>query len=468
MSTSLKKKMEKSSGSVENLQFSPMDRLLPDCKDHISRFLTLKECLSYGAVSRSSLQEILQNLRERRNAQFLRRYCYQIEQPSLLKPVSNSEHCSQGTQVDFSSKLIDKDHWHTIPSIFERTTSLYHAMPVSHPSNDYIRELISDLKDQTFLQNQSLTTQQADFPLTLKQLKRCTKAHRLHATILALCTIKSNPIPCSRYSAVNSNAAPVGPTSLSVSLDQYIGDVVCAYYLMGHAIAGIIEGSASHSTWTKHILSLLHQEEPHHALSWYKFWIYLHSTLLRSFPFKPAQMKTLLGSTCGIQGITIPECIDYVHPHYCYVGMEPQGVYETTKLVRTLLLQLGNDFAEPPAPTLRVAHQTTMNHFGPLGPAYRGRDEIRTRTMNPFSLLHRLHHPSYCIPTTWFLVEQKEHVILDSRTFQAWFSESDTVIRWMLELKQECSKSRPMTVMPPIVTIEPLPLSAFLSDNAIQ
>eukprot|EP00526_Cylindrotheca_closterium_P026768 CAMPEP_0113660498 /NCGR_PEP_ID=MMETSP0017_2-20120614/32931_1 /TAXON_ID=2856 /ORGANISM="Cylindrotheca closterium" /LENGTH=51 /DNA_ID=CAMNT_0000575135 /DNA_START=25 /DNA_END=177 /DNA_ORIENTATION=+ /assembly_acc=CAM_ASM_000147 len=51
-----------------------------------------------------------------------------------------------------------------------------------------------------------------------------------------------------------------------------------------------------------------------------------------------------------------------------------------------------------------------MNQFGPLGPAFRGRDDIRTRIMNPFSLLHRLHHPSYVVPSTWFLVEQKEHL----------------------------------------------------------
>ena len=88
---------------------------------------------------------------------------------------------------------------------------------------------------------------------------------------------------------------------------------------------------------------------------------------------------------------------------------------------------------------------------------------------NPFSLLHRLHHPAYVIPTTWFLVEQqKEHVIMDSRTFHSWFAGNDSVIRWMMELKLECGKSRPMTVMPPVVTIAPVPLTAFMSDNAIQ
>jgi hypothetical protein len=72
------------------------------------------------------------------------------------------------------------------------------------------------------------------------------------------------------------------------------------------------------------------------------------------------------------------------------------------------------------------------------------------------------------IPTTWFLLQQKEHMILDSRTLHSWFAGTDTVVRWMLELKEECGKSRPMTVMPPIVTIEHVPLTAFMTDNAIQ
>jgi hypothetical protein len=179
-------------------------------------------------------------------------------------------------------------------------------------------------------------------------------------------------------------------------------------------------------------------------------------------------MKTLLGSTSGIRGTSVPHNVDYIHPHYCYLGMEAHRVHETTKVVRTLLLQLWNAIGEPPAVTNRMAHQTTMNHFGPLGPNFRGRDDIRTRIMNPFSLLHRLHHPSYVIPTTWFLLQQKEHMILDSRTLHSWFAGTDTVVRWMLELKEECGKSRPMTVMPPIVTIEHVPLTAFMTDNAIQ
>jgi hypothetical protein len=461
---------------------SLMDQLLPDCKDHVFQFLTLQECLNYGTTSKTSLHDVLPNLRQRRKNQFLTVYCYQIEYPSVLKPVKSNHDTEPPTRdsvpitnqppddTAFCSRLVDKDHWHQIPSVCERIVSLYRAMPSSHPVNKELLELISDLKqgDQNFSQAHK-SSSDVDLSSSYNQLQRCTKAHRLHASILAQCTVHSNPSPCSRYSAVNvTNVSASDPTSLNVTLETYVGDVLCACYMMGHKVAGIIEGGFTHVDWCKHILSLVQKKQTHYARSWYQFWVYLHSTLLRTFPFTPSQMMTLLGSTSGICGTSVPHNVDYIHPHYCYLGMEAHLVQQTTKVVRTLLLQLANSFGEPPAVTTRMAHQTTMNHFGPLGPSFRGRDEIRTRIMNPFSLLHRLHHPSYEIPTTWFLVQQKEHMIIDSRTFHSWFAGTDTVVRWMLELKEECGKSRPMTVTPPIVTIEHVPLNRFMTDNAIQ
>ena len=361
-------------------------------------------------------------------------------------------------------------------------------MPNSHPSNDKIRELLLDLKKQELYrhrhQDNNTLECNLQFTSTLHQLRRITKAHKLNATILAQSTIRSNPTPCNRYSnfantaATNTNSNN-SRRSLSISLDQYVGDVLIACYLMGHAVAGIVDDGTSsmtastktiHSRWTKHILNLVtasSQGEPYHSKSWYQFFIYLHSTLLRIFPLTPDQMKTLLGSASGIIGQTIPHHIEYIHPHYCYVGRdELKLVSDKTNIVRTLMLQLGDE-GNTRFALHRVAHQTTMNQFGPLGPAFRGRDEIRTVLMNPFSLLQRLHHPSYVIPTTWFSDEQKEHVIMDSRAFNSWFTGVDSVMRWMLALKLESQKTRPMTVSPPIVTIEPVPMSAFLADNAI-
>lgn len=473
---------------------SPLDQLLPDCKDHLFRFLTIQECLDYSSTSKTSLHDMLPNLRQRRQDQFLTNYCYQIEYPSILKPITsiqNERQSSAGASTTatpkplleedaFCSRLIDKDHWHTIRSVYERIVCLYRAIPSSHPSNSDLRDLLLDLEQSDVYLKQSSPTNEnrastdVDFASSFKQFQMHTKAHRIHASILAQCTVRSKPISCDRYSstktAASSRSTSSDPTQLSVSLETYVGDVLCACYMMGHKISGVVEGGVSHLQWSRHILSLMQQKEQQdHAHSWYQYWIYLHSTLLRTFPLTPNQMETLLGSTCGIRGKSVPFDEDYIHPHYCYVGMEAQLVQETTEVVRTLLLHLGNTSDNRTlVSNTRMAHQTTMNRFGPLGPAFRGRDDIQTRIMNPFSLLHRLHHPSFAISTTWFLVEQKEHLILDSRTFHSWFSGTDTVMRWMLELKEECGKSRPMTVMPPIVTIEPVPLHAFMTDNVIQ
>ncbi|CAJ1966288.1 unnamed protein product [Cylindrotheca closterium] len=470
-----------------------IDELLPECKNHIFQFLSLQDCLRFTSTSKRSLISALPQLWQRRQEQFYQRYCYQIESPNLLQrwskkwdPASAADTTTKSAEDDtiFCSPLVDQNHWHVIPAVGERITQLYQCVPATHPSNNELRALKTDLEQDgnSSKKSQRTTMNSADdhdhFQATtspLQELRNCTRAHQLHASILSMSTVKCNPRRCDRYSTTartrigSKNVA--NNNSLSATLETYMGDVLVSCYLMGHKISGILEGGPSLDDWNQHVLSLLRPVEAQKALSWYQYWVYLHSTLLRTFPFSVEHAAILLGSSkSGILGRSIPQGLSYIHPHYCYMGQEPKQVEMTTKIVRTLLLRLANHEAdaEPPSTLLRMAHQTTMNQFGPLGPAFRGRDEIRTRIMNPFSLLHRLHHPSYALASTWFLVEQKEHIVLDSRTFHAWFRGTDTVVGWMLELKQECSKSRPMTVMPPVVTVEPIAVSAFLTDNAIQ
>lgn len=426
----------------------------------------MRECLSYGAVSRRSLQSILSDLKRRRKDQFLSRYCYQIEKPSVLKKAI----VPKGEDVDQEEILCDGrigyNHWYTIPSVKERLTSLNRALPISHVANAKLRELLSDLGIHSFESESKQAL--VDFSVSFQKLKAYTKAHQLHESLLTQCTIDANPIPCQRFSSVNhsSTTSSTDPSSLSLTLEHYIGDVLCACYLMGNCISAVVESGTTHLEWTRHILSLINSGNTvRHAKTWYKLYVYLHSAILRTFPFTPMQAKTLLGSTYGIRGRSIPEKVEYIHPHYCYIGTETHVVYETTKVVRTVLLKLGYnphlDGGDLP-PEYRVAHQTTMTRFGPLGPAFRGRDEVRTVLMPLLKLLHRLHHPHFVVPTTWFQLSQSEHTIIDSSSFHKWFTGDDVVLSWMLELKRVCAESRPLTVMPPIVTVEPVPLSYLL------
>ena len=429
----------------------PIHRLLPDCRYHFFGYLNLKECLSYGSTSKLSLWEILPELQRRRKEQFLLRHAYQIERPSLLQPVV--QEAGDGKEgLPISQHLIDGQQWHVLPSVAERIQNLYRAFPSSHPLDENLRELFLDLKetpDATTTANDPL-----DFHSCLKKLHKLIKAFRLHSFLLTRCTIKLDPKPCDpRHYTTTSRDHD--PNSLTVLLEHYIGDVLCACYLMGHSIAGLVEGGPKHGEWTSKLLSKLEKEKRSdntqtiNPVVWYQLWIYLHSALLRNFPFSPSQQQMLGISASGIYGATIPESLAYIHPHYPYMGTGTSVVAETSELVRAFTEQRTSP---------RAAHRTTFHHFGPLGPAFRGRDRVQTNLMDPGFLVRRLQHPEYVIPSTWFLVAQKKHIILDSPAFHSWFTSEDDVVRWMLELKQECGKTRPMTVMPPLVTIELLGL----------
>jgi hypothetical protein len=430
---------------------SPFRGLLPDCRDHVLRYLTIQECLFYGTTSKASLFDIFSDLLRRRREQFLLRHAYQIGHPSILRPVpegSEGQADYLGEDALLSTNLLDEHQWHVLPSIAERIQSLYRALPSSHPLDMDIRELFLDLKQQPAVTEYPITNAALGFRSCFFQLQNLTKAHRLHASLLSRCTIASNPTPCDP-GLYTTTSRVSNPSCLTVLLEHYIGDTLCAYYLMGHSIAGLVEGGPTHGEWTKALLTQLRQQNNRqsiNALAWYQLWIYFHSALLRTFPFSPSQQAELGLSVCGIRGATVPEKLTYIHPHYPYMGTDTSVVAETTELVQA--------FSEQTT-TPRAAHRTTLNRFGPLGPAFRGRDRVQSNVMDPGFLVHRLQHPSYVIPSTWFLVEQKQHIILDSPAFHSWFTAEDDVIQWMLELKQECGKSRPMTVVPPLVTIEP-------------
>lgn len=424
----------------------------PDCRDRLFRYLTIQECLFYGTTSRTSLTEIFPDLQRRRKEQFLLRHAYQIGQPSIILPVFEKVTTHAGAIL--STNLLDNQQWHTLPSVAEGIQGLYRSLSPSHPLDTDVQALCLDLKKETpvlegYTSFSSSTS--GNFRSCLVQLQKLTKAHRLHASLLSRCTVGSNPNACDPgFYTLTSRETARDPSSLTILLEHYMGDVLCVYYLLGHSIAGLVEGGPTHGQWINSLLETIKQQNNDHSINavvWYRLWVYFHSAILRTFPFSPLQLKTLGLLSCGIQGVTVPGNLTYIHPHYPFMGTGTSVVRETTELVQA--------FSERNAAILRADLRTTFNRFGPLGPSFRGRDRVHSRSMRIDFLLHRLEHPSYVIPSTWFLVEQKQHIILDSPAFHSWFTSEDDVILWMLESKEECGKSRPMTVSPPSVTIEP-------------
>jgi hypothetical protein len=270
------------------------------------------------------------------------------------------------------------------------------------------------------------------------------KAHKLHAAILSN-VIQNDPqhFDPSLPQDFRSQARPPpdDSTRLSVSLERYLGDVLIAYYLMAHSIAGLVrEGAPTENKWVKKLQRSVfsspqlpasrrddHDDffdesddeelpRPLNATGWYHVWVYYHSTLLRISLLTEDQQERL-----GIDssGIHLPGGL--VQPHAPFFGSR-----------KNLMLMATSYFTVQP----RAAMRTTLHRFGPLGPAFRGRDEITSVVMEADDIV-------YCINNAVSMGSANASLL----------PPDPQVLQWMMELYQECKRTRPMTVTPPVVTI---------------
>ena len=256
--------------SLESLSFQA---LLPDCRNHVFQYLTLSECLSFGATDKASMSTIVPDLHRRRKQQFLCRHKYQIGSPEVLQvddTVSDKD-----KSVLLSAKLNNEHEWHTLPSINERIQSLYRSLPSFHPLDGVIRELVFDLRNQESTSSLVNAANGLEFRSIWAAVKAATKAHELHATVLSRCTIQCHPKPCDPSMYLTTSRDTRDPRSLTVLLEHYVGDVLCAYYLMGHAVAGIVEGGPTHKQWTQVLLREAGSgRDTVNAREWYRLCVY--------------------------------------------------------------------------------------------------------------------------------------------------------------------------------------------------
>lgn len=422
---------------------SPLAGLPSDAKNHVLSFLPLPECLKYCRVSKQSLVEILPNLSRRRTSQLCERMAYQLSDPfcliSTFSPafLQSAEAELQHSSANLLQTVTRKDQYFVLPSIAERIQGLYRAIPLRHPSNTLIRELYLDLEQVQLLGvgEEEMNTQNVS--RNVNRLSSITNAHRLHNTILKCSTTHCDPI---------TNADPP-QHELTVRLDTYLGDVLISYYLMGHSEAGMVEGVTTQKAWLKQLSREKMAENPYDTLRWYQYYVFLHSTLLRTMPMTTDQLEQYkLTPICGIKGITVPYHTNYVQPHYPFLGKAHLALEIRDTSVIPVVFD-NHDFF----------HTTTFREFGPLGPAFqfRGRDSIRTVKMGRQNLVAPLVSPQYMTLPAWKVEEEGRHAI-ESLSIQNWFTPEPPpghLWAWLSELPRECYKNRPMTVESPTVTI---------------
>jgi hypothetical protein len=228
---------------------------------------------------------------------------------------------------------------------------------------------------------------------------------------------------------------------LSVELRRYIGDVLCAFYLMGHSAAHIIEGGPTEEDW----IGIIQSEIPclveggddaqgftavgAAASTWYRCWIFVHSTLLRTAPFTWGQ-QVRLRIAKGV--IDVPGDLR-LRQHRPFAG------FDKTRFMRRLALLTNFE-------SLKV----NFIDFGPLGPTFRGRDLIQSHTVFPSSALG----VAICF-SDWSQADYDESYIDGSPPafLHSWSAGQDSIIQWLLLLHTESTRSRPITVAPHLVTI---------------
>jgi hypothetical protein len=194
-----------------------------------------------------------------------------------------------------------------------------------------------------------------------------------------------------------------------------MSDVICAFYLMGPVVAGIVEGCPSERAWLDSILSVdVRENGPcNNGNATYHAWVYLFSMMIRLSPLSLEELLVLGSLPTGSTGDS-----DLFHLPFC--GQE--------FLIRNWQLQQ-NLFHRAPI-------RMTVHDFGILGPTFRGRDRILSRDFMPLDL-------------TFWMFEIVTRNTTDLMTSHA--------VHFLLYMNEEAKKVRPMTVSPPVVTFDCTP-----------
>jgi hypothetical protein len=215
-----------------------------------------------------------------------------------------------------------------------------------------------------------------------------------------------------------------------------MGDVLSAYYLVSHTsgLADIVEGGPSLWNWMQQI----HEQELADSYDWYRYCVYRHSSLLRVLPMTLEDAKEL-GIAPPLGGIlTQPE---FTQP----VGHGAESEHRPSWLLPfRCFVSPFDQFEETCVTAVDWRMSITFNDFGPLGPAFRGRDHVSSLE------LRRSH---FDILRTMFCDNRLHDLRLPYQLQEFGRLKHNPTFNWIFKLQYQAKMNRPMTVVPPFVTI---------------
>ena len=449
-----------------------LSSLPSDCHAAIVSFLPLESVINLGAASFTCLADIQPEI-SRRRKRFTQQFCYlsssqsetgfYIPKAQLQLDLDLNPHFPPHSCNPSPGNL---ESLHLLPTVSDRINSLFQVLSTSHPSYDRVAELRSAICVINETDNDGESPPVAvdvdklrkyerridsDFQSLLQAHVDNVRPHKLHALILRE-AIRSDPLTVN----IGQAFAGVREGSLTVTLSRYIGDVLCAFDLLGHSDSGIIEASPDENEFKANLRSELciHTEiaadgaashsqvlaqEKIQISAYYRAWIFLHSTLLRIAPLSLQQLESI-----GIASPTPPRGETSSVNDATQVPPAPHYHSPFRANVKDNFWQQLSTAVSPPQgmecnfPPLRV----TFSNFGPLGPAFRGRDMMESLMVQPVS-----------VTTAVFIFDETDPS--PSRE-TALVNNGQGVIQSLERLHEQSRRMRPMTVVPPLVSLRPV------------
>jgi len=426
----------------------------------VLKFLPLKDVISYGSTSKICLADTCADiLRRRRRMLCCHRWAYANERAKFRPTSSPNNKEATWSTPNFRLYAVDNDSeadplvdgGHLLMPVVDRLRILLQSKSfvASHPLYARVRELHDLLKqdadgnnfdysgrDREGMNSKVLGGEGKDSAAACEdssdilELRRASGTLRLHADILRDAI---RPHLEQQPATRNSN----GGVSVTVPLDRYVGDVLVAYFFMSHIVSGVVEGGPTEQVWMDEILASLSGRNAASATasSWYRAWIFLHSTALRTAPFL-SEHAALLGieprrtffdgnAELVTDTLGLPPLVPPPPP---FVGLDK-------RIMMSRLSQLHND-----AP-LKI----TKNTFGGLGPAFRGRDNVSSETVWPTRVIS--------VIVAFFGLPPSAYHTATNPALLRWREGTEAGIRWLLDVHTEAGKTRPMTVIPPFITV---------------
>ena len=427
---------------------------------NIFKFCPLQDVLSFGTTSKRAIPEFAAELDRRRRRRMMRPTRWEHAPGGSGEKVfgGNKDEEADWSAHKYCFFTLDAKNAtnaeDVLPSVTDRLGALLRSKQFvsSHPLYGRVRELYDSLLNDGIGVDENQENEGAKkhaderapadddsitFENLLLKLRKASRAHRLHAEIL------TNAI---QPQLTNGESSFASFATVKVNLERYIGDVLIAYYFMSHNVAGLVEGGPTEEKWMdvtlKNVSSRTESATPY---SWYKAWIFLHSSVLRTAPFLPEHAQ-LLG----------------IEPRKSMVGVN-NDIGNSNNIPRAELIQdnLGLPPLIPPTPPfLGIDKRIMMSRlsqfndepmkitkygFGGLGPAFRGRDNVSSETIWPMRAIS--------VITAFTGLAAAHYQSPTNPASLRWREGSEPGIRWLLDIHSESGKSRPMTVLPPFISI---------------